>query len=273
MGHPDAGVVDPLPDAEQRSVVHASCTSRPRATAASGSAPAGSMTQTRGVDLAKPHLDIGMHCADLPASRAFYEDRLGLPYEELLKLGGGHRQHRLGLVGAVLKLNESREPVPPHLPTCLRGLTIASTTVDEPVALVDPDGTPVGLVPAGGDIETVEVRWASRSPGRLGELLAGGLGARPVGDDRWKVGSTTLQLVEDPAATHAVGSGAGFRYLTVQVRDVVAEHTRMCALGWAEDRAPVRLGDVAAISFVRDPDGTLLEISQRASLTGPLHDL
>jgi catechol 2,3-dioxygenase-like lactoylglutathione lyase family enzyme len=225
------------------------------------------------VDLAKPHLDIGMYCADIAASRAFYEGRLELPYEELLKLGGGHRQHRLGLRGAVLKLNESREPLTAGLPTCLRGLTIVSSTVDEPVELVDPDGTPVSLVPVGGDIPTVAVRWAARSPRRLGDLLAGGLDAAPVGDDRWRVGSTTLQLVEDPDATHVAGPGVGFRYLTVQVRDVVAEHARLCALGWTEDRAPVRLGDVAAISFVRDPDGTLLEVSQRASLTGPLHDL
>ena len=225
------------------------------------------------MDLAKPHLDVGMYCADIAASRAFYEGRLGLPYEELLKLGGGHRQHRLGLLGAVLKLNESREPLAAGLPTCLRGLTIASSAVGERVELVDPDGTPVTLVPVGSDIPTVEVRWASRSPRRLGQLLADGLDAQAIGDDRWRVGSTTLQLVEDPQARHESGPGGGFRYLTVQVRDVVAEHAQLCALGWTQDRAPVRLGDVAAISFVRDPDGTLLEVSQRASLTGPLHDL
>ncbi|GIR63492.1 MAG: hypothetical protein CM15mP68_1580 [Pseudomonadota bacterium] len=32
--------------------------------------------------------------------------------------------------------------------------------------------------------------------------------------------------------------------------------------------APVRLGDVAYISFVRDPDGNWIEISQRKSITG-----
>ena len=122
------------------------------------------------------------------------------------------------------------------------------------------------------DVDTVEVRWASRSPRRLGELLALGLHARPVGADRWRVGSTVLQLVGDPRAEHAGGRGCGFRYLTVQVRDVVAEHIRLCRLGWGEAAAPIRLGDVAAIIFVRDPDGTLLEVSQRASLTGPLPD-
>ena len=40
--------------------------------------------------------------------------------------------------------------------------------------------------------------------------------------------------------------------------------------GGAEGMAPVRLGDVAYISFVRDPDGNWLEISQRKSITGSL---
>lgn len=225
------------------------------------------------MELAKQHLDIGMYCADVAASRSFYEGRIGLPYEELLKVGGGIHQHRLGLLGAVLKLNTSREPLAAGLPTCLRGLTIASSTVDEPVELRDPDGTPVTLVPAGGDVATVEVRWATRSAARLGALLADGLGARPAGEDRWTVGSTALRLVEDPQASHVGRGGTGFRYLTVQVRDVLTEHARLCDLGWVDDTAPIRLGAVAAISFVRDPDGTLLEVSQRASLTGPLDDV
>ncbi len=63
---------------------------------------------------------------------------------------------------------------------------------------------------------------------------------------------------------------AGLRYLTVQVRDVKAEHARLLAAGWTEGRPPVRLGDTAYISFVRDPGGSWVEVSQRASLTGPL---
>jgi lactoylglutathione lyase len=37
-----------------------------------------------------------------------------------------------------------------------------------------------------------------------------------------------------------------------------------------EGYAPVSLGKVARISFVRDPDGNWIELSQRASLTGNL---
>ena len=62
----------------------------------------------------------------------------------------------------------------------------------------------------------------------------------------------------------------GFRYITIQVRDVDAEHTRIIARGGAEGRPPMTLGTTARISFVRDPDGNWIEVSQRASLTGPL---
>jgi lactoylglutathione lyase len=34
--------------------------------------------------------------------------------------------------------------------------------------------------------------------------------------------------------------------------------------------APVTLGTTARISFIRDPDGNWIELSQRASLTGSL---
>jgi lactoylglutathione lyase len=65
----------------------------------------------------------------------------------------------------------------------------------------------------------------------------------------------------------------GLRYLTAQVTDVVAEHDRLVGLGVEAPMAPTRLGDTAAIAFVRTPDGDWLELSQRADLTGPLPDI
>jgi lactoylglutathione lyase len=64
--------------------------------------------------------------------------------------------------------------------------------------------------------------------------------------------------------------GIGYRYLTIQVFDVVGEHAAILSRGGKEGSAPVRLGDVAYISFVRDPDGNWIEISQRKSITGSL---
>ena len=66
---------------------------------------------------------------------------------------------------------------------------------------------------------------------------------------------------------------SGFRYLTVQVRDVRAAHQHLLDVGWTEGRAPVKLGETAFMVFVRDPGGSWVEVSQRASLTGPLPDV
>ena len=65
-------------------------------------------------------------------------------------------------------------------------------------------------------------------------------------------------------------TGRGFRYVTVQVWDVDGEHAGIVERGGAEGRPPITLGTTARISFVRDPDGNWIEVSQRASLTGPL---
>jgi len=62
----------------------------------------------------------------------------------------------------------------------------------------------------------------------------------------------------------------GFRYLTIQVWDVDAAHREVIDRGGMEGFAPVTLGRVARIAFVRDPDGNWIELSQRALLTGPL---
>lgn len=214
--------------------------------------------------LAKPFLDIGLYTTRADEHLAFWQHEVGLPYEELLKAGRGIHQHRLGLHGAVLKVNASRDELE-QAPTCLRGLLVRG---DAPRSLVDPDGLPVETSP---DVEAVAVRWASTDPDRLGRLLQEGLGARRTGDHGWKVGGTELRVEDDAAAEHGpLRAGGGIRYLTVQVHDVRAEHGRLLDLGWSEGTAPVRLGDVASISFVRDPDGVHLEVSQRASLTGPL---
>jgi len=93
----------------------------------------------------------------------------------------------------------------------------------------------------------------------------------PETDGRYHCGVSLLSLVRDE---HATGDsqmrGIGYRYLTIQVFDVVGEHREILARGGHEGSAPVRLGDVAYISFVRDPDGNWIEISQRKSITGSL---
>ncbi len=67
-----------------------------------------------------------------------------------------------------------------------------------------------------------------------------------------------------------MGAESGFQYLTVQVWKVDDEHKAFVERGGAEPDPPRTLGATARISFIQDPDGKWIEISQRASLTGSL---
>lgn len=214
------------------------------------------------VDLAKDYLDVGLYTDRYDELRAFYVDGLGLTYEELLKIGGGVHQHRLSLNGAVLKLNSSREALESSA-TNYVALEIGADS--ERRETRDPDGTRIVVGPGPNTC----IHWASSDPDRLGALLREGLGAAEVRPQRLRVGRTEIEL-HPGGGTVGPMRDRGFRYITVQVRDVRAEHARLVSLGWQELRPPVRLGDTAFISFVGDFDGSPVEVSQRASLTGPL---
>jgi len=216
------------------------------------------------VKLAKECLDVGLYTNAYDAMRSFYCDELGLPYEELLKVGSGIHQHRLGLHGSVLKVNHSREALE-DAPTNFITLAINGSKTGH---LRDPDGTEVVVSP---DIERIAVHWASSAPEQLTAMLRDGFDATDLGDGRMRVGTTIIVLHPGGEPVGPVHS-RGFRYLTVQVWDVRAEHANLLRCGWRESMAPMKVGELAYISFVVDPDGSPVEVSQRASLTGPLPD-
>ncbi len=88
---------------------------------------------------------------------------------------------------------------------------------------------------------------------------------------RVRCGDSVLLFEERADAPSGFGQAhRGWLYLTVQVRDCDAETARIEGLGGRVVVAPRNLGEVARMSMVADPDDNLLEISQRASLTGPL---
>ena len=224
------------------------------------------------LDLAKPALDVGLFTEDWDAMKAFYLDEVGLPYEEPLPVGGGTMQHRLGLPGSVLKVNDSHRRLE-DVPTGYRGLVIATEAADGgPRHLRDPDGLPVDLVAAGTDgVTNIGVRMVVRQAAVHDRFLVEAMGASRLAPRAYRIGTTVLFVEEDGSIPPAGGLAArGFHYLTVQVRYVVVAHHAIVARGAAEAAGPRRLGDVAAISMIRDPDGNWIEVSQRASLVGRL---
>jgi len=224
------------------------------------------------VKLAKPRIDVGLYTNRRDEMLSFWKDEVGLPYEELLPMGGGVQQHRLGLAGSVLKINHSRDPLPDEPRAGYRELWIARPGLAAPKPLIDPDGNRVVLVPDGHEsVSRIALTVGTREPPAFRRFYGDALGLERVGENAFRCGDSLLRVTRDPDAG-PVGrmTGPGYRYFPVQVFGVDEEHAGIVARGGTEGRAPLTLGKVARISFVRDPDGNWIEISQRASLTGPL---
>jgi catechol 2,3-dioxygenase-like lactoylglutathione lyase family enzyme len=130
----------------------------------------------------------------------------------------------------------------------------------------------VTLVPPGHQgITRIGLRLAARDLNKHRDFLGRALALDAADGDVYRLGDSVILLEEDPTATaDVVREAAGFRYITVQVFKVDQEHAGILARGGREGMAPQTLGQTARISFVRDPDGNWIEISQRASLTGSL---
>lgn len=222
------------------------------------------------VELAKPAIDVGLYTNAREATLDFWQNAAGVSFSELLKLGGGVHQLRHAIGDSVLKINAARDPLENAPESGIRKLTIARD-VAEVTDLKDPDGNRVQLVPRGHDgIEQIRVTLCvndlSAHQNFWGEIL----GLPALGNNVYACGQSQLQLVAGTATVDPVQRAPGYRYLTIQVFDVKKTHAQVLAGGGREGSAPVKLGDVAHISFVRDPDGNWLEISQRKSITGSL---
>lgn len=223
------------------------------------------------IELAKPALDLGLFTNDREGMLSFWQARAGVPFSELLPLGGGVQQHRHAIGDSVLKINHARAPLPDAPPGGIRRLVIARDGLTESLTLTDPDGNALQLVPPGFDrIAQLRVELVVNDLARHQAFYGGALGLPELDPVTFLCGVSQLRLIEGEATRDPEQQARGYRYLTVQVFDVKATHAGILARGGREGRPPVRLGEVAHISFVRDPDGNWLEISQRKSLTGSL---
>jgi catechol 2,3-dioxygenase-like lactoylglutathione lyase family enzyme len=226
--------------------------------------------------LAKPRLDIGFATNNAPAALAFWQNKIGLPFNYTQPIRRGYKQHRHDLCGSVLKINQLYEPIPNNPPSGYRELLIAREGILAPSTLSDPDGNRVALVPQGYlGIERIGIRLGVRDVHEHRRFYTQALGLRevePISDGAAFLAGDTVLIVEASAdAPHdAAFEGKGWRYITFQVFEVDREHANVIAQGGREAHAPKTLGSVARVSMVRDPDGNWIELSQRASLTGSL---
>lgn len=223
------------------------------------------------LELAKPALDVGLFTNHLPRLLPFWQQEARAPFSELLPLGGGLRQHRHAIGDSVLKINEAREILAEAAPSGIRRLIIARPGLPAPRAHSDPDGNLLELVPTGHDgVTQLRVELVVSDLDAHRSFYGDALGLPALDADTFCCGASQIRLLAGDATRDPVQAAPGYRYMTVQVFDVQGVHARILERGGREGRPPVKLGEVAFISFVRDPDGNWIEISQRKSLTGSL---
>ncbi len=226
----------------------------------------------RRMRLAKPCIDVGILTNRGEEQLAFWQREVGLPFEERLPVRRGFAQMRHGMNGSVFKLNVVKEPVPDNPRAGYRELWIAREGVAAPRALEDSDGNRVVLVPPGHQgITGIGVVLTVRDAAAHRRFYTHTLGLAETAPGAFCCGTSLFFVREDASARgDASRDGLGYRYTTIQVWDCNAEHAGVLARGGAEGAPAITLGETARFSFVRDPDGNWIEISQRASLTGPL---
>lgn len=216
------------------------------------------------IKLAKPALDLGLNTNRCDEQLAFWQNEIGLAYDHMGKLGGGMQQHRHHLHGSILKVNHARDPLAPSAPAGFRRLWIARDGLTAPRDLADPDGNAVRLVPRGHDgITDIAVELAVNDVEASRRFYEEAMGFAGLA-----CGTTRLILSPGRVAPSPDWRSAGFRYITVQVFDAIAAHQQVLARGGTEAAPPRILGDIVRYSFVRDPDGNFIEISERTTLTG-----
>ncbi|HEY2660197.1 MAG TPA: VOC family protein [Caulobacteraceae bacterium] len=227
------------------------------------------------MQLAKPRIDIGLSTNNLQPMLAFWQDRIGVPFDHKLPIRKGHDQYRHDLMGSVLKINHVAAPLPAAPPSGYAELLIARPGLEVALALADADGNRVCLLPTGDHgIGQVGVRLmvSDLDAHRRFYADALGLAEEPYARGAAFRAGESLVLIEQAADApqNAPFDGPGWRYLTFQVFAVDSEHAHILAHGGREALAPRTLGTTARISMVVDPDGNWIEISQRASITGSL---
>jgi lactoylglutathione lyase len=223
------------------------------------------------MELAKPHVDIGLFTNQRDEALEFWQRDVGLEFDHLAKLGGGVHQLRHHVNGSILKVNHARAPLDNDAKAGWSELLIARDDIESRHELMDPDGNRVSIVPRGYQgIEGIGIRVAAFRHAACRVFYRDVLGATELDDDRLMMGDTILLLEPSAPRPMPIYRALGFRYITVQIFSCDREHERIIRAGGIEGRAPRTIGTTTRYSFVRDPDGNWIEVSQRAELVGNL---
>jgi lactoylglutathione lyase len=218
--------------------------------------------------LATPSVDIGLYTNDLKPQLDFWRGEIGLPLESVLAVRPGVDQHRSHMPAGVLKINHCAEPLAADAPSGYRELLIAQEGLSQPRALTGPEGARLSLVPPGHDgVSQVGIRLGVRDLNAHRRFYGEGLRLPEERPGAFRAGQTLFLLEQDPSAPNdpQMSAAGGWRYITFQVTDLIAEHAAILAGGGREARPPFAFGSALKVSLVRDPDGNWIEVIQRAA--------
>jgi lactoylglutathione lyase len=227
------------------------------------------------LQLAKPCLDLCLFTNNAARLVPFWQDTMGLAAEDSLQIREGLTQYRFNTANSVVKLNAYDKPVEPGPIGGFRELLIARNELLEPHRYGDPDGNLVSLVPMGYLHATqIAVRTVVRNLSAAARFYDNVLGlevSAGSGEGRVAIGESVLLLYEDSSANlNPPVHAPGWRFITLQIFDANGLYQQVIARGGASGQAPKTVGNIARYALVRDPDGNWVELSQRASLTGPI---
>ena len=225
------------------------------------------------MDLAKQHLDIGLYTNQREEQLAFWQGPVGLEFDHVGKLGGGVHQLRHHMNGSILKINHARDPLPELPPSGYRRLLIAKPGLAAVQNLTDPDGNAVALVPPGHQgVVGIGIEIAVSDLAAARRFWVDAMQFQAGAEDAVLAGDTVLFLKQDDGVmpTPDDKAATGYRYTTVQIYKCDLEHAGILQRGGREGGPPRTIGTTTRYSFVRDPDGNWIEVSQRAQLTGSL---
>ena len=214
------------------------------------------------IQFAKPAFDVGFATNDIAGYTAFWSDKVGLPYDHMAKLGGGFHQHRWTLGNSIIKVNHTRTALS-DLPA--GGYARLSIAHKDATSLQTPDGVPISLTRT----ETRDLTLHARTHDldAFMRFYSEALGLRSDGRDTLKLGRSRI-IAEPGAPTRVDGwRERGLRYMTVQIFNCDSLTAALERSGVEIGMAPKTVGQVR-YSFIRDPDGNWVELSERASLTG-----
>ena len=214
------------------------------------------------MEFAKPAFDVGFATNDLDGFRALWEQQAGIAYDHLAKLGDGFHQHRWRQGDSIIKINHTRKPLEAQPPGGYQALTLRAATAAD---LETPDGMPVRLR-ADTDAD-LTLHVVTSDLDAFTHFYGTRLGLMADGPATFRLGGSRIVATTGPQPARFGWQDRGLRYITVQIFDCDGLTAALERQGVEIGQAPKTVGQVR-YSFVRDPDGNWIELSERASLTG-----